>query len=141
MAHRKSTWLVSLRLVANFAPWLIVLQSAWGIVKQGWSTGSVSESLVVKMVFFALVGILVTWRLPPYDAAAGLGPNISWSLRLLVSVGLWVAVIDRIWIIASTIWARNAIGITFIAYTIVVALIAMFVNWKWMPRDVFQVFK
>lgn len=142
MAHKPVTWLISLRLIANLVPWLIVFQSAWDIGEHAWTTGSVEETLVGKLLFFALVGALVAWGLPPHDRTAGVAANVTWVLRIAVTVGLWIVVFDRLWIIISAIWTGGErIGAAFVACTVGLVVAAYIVNRVWMPQDVAEMLK
>lgn len=136
---RQTTGFVSPRLVANVVAWLISFQSAWGIVKLVPLTGYVNVPELVKFLsftlFFGLVGALITWRFPPYDARAGFRTNARWLLPAVVTFGLWIEVVEQVWTISSALWVGNPVEPTVVVYTIVTALLAVWFNLKWMPRD------
>lgn len=141
LGRKLSTWIVSLRLAANFAPWMVALRTARDIAAQVWSSAVFDVTAVPKVVFFALVGVLVTWWLPPHSKSAGLGTNLSWLLRIAITIGLWVIVFDRLWTIISTLWMGDGIGNAFIIYTAALVVVAYIVNRVWMPRDVMEILK
>lgn len=142
MVSERATGKISLRHIANGVPWLGAFQQAWRVVREVSLTGFIDRPELVKflslMSFFALVGAIVSWRWPPYDAEQGLAPNISWMLRFVIPLGLWIEFFEQLWTISTTLWARNPLNMAIVVYTIITALIAVWTNLRWMPRGFWE---
>lgn len=139
MAFAQPVLSVMLRLVINVVPWLIALQSVWDAATRVWLDKPVTFSLVVKIIFFALVGTLVTWKMPPHNLGPSLGHNVLALVKVILNVVLWITVIDRVWHIITTAWMSHPLEWSFVAYTVLLGVIASLVSWKWIPPELFGI--